>query len=142
MVNENIYLRRLEKNDMNQVILLLQSLSNFQPKKSSYGSIWNEFAEQKNVYSLVAIVDHKVVGYGCLLIETKIRGGRMGHIEDIVTHSDFERRGIGKQILEGLYKIAKEKNCYKLALQCSEHNVNFYEKCNYKLSGLSMQAFL
>ena len=66
----------------------------------------------------------------------------MGHIEDIVSHPNYRKKGLGKFIVDGLFDVAKANGCYKVALQCREHNVKFYEKCNYELSGVAMQRFV
>ena len=141
MVGEALKIRKLNKNDMSDVIELLQSMSEFRPPESEYSQIWNEFDSQNNVHSIVALTNKKVIGYGSIIIETKIRGGKMGHIEDIVSHIDFRKKGIGKSIIDELFEIAKKEGCYKVALQCKEHNVSFYEKNSYVLNGISMQRF-
>lgn len=138
---KNITIRAVVQSDMDAVIELLQGISEFKPSESEYLPIWNRFREQSNVYSLVAVSDHQIVGYGSIVIETKIRGGKMGHIEDIVSHPLFQKKGIGKGIVDGLFDVAKAKGCYKVALQCKEHNVKFYAKCGYEVSGLAMQMF-
>ena len=42
------------------------------------------------------------MGYGSIVIETKIRGGKMGHVEDIVSHSLFRKKGIGKAVVDSI----------------------------------------
>jgi glucosamine-phosphate N-acetyltransferase len=142
MNDVSIYVREIEQADMFDVIELLQSISELKPSRTDYPYIWDDFCKQTNVHSLVAMIGEKIVGYGSVVIETKIRGGKMGHIEDIVSHSTYGRKGIGKAIVNGLFDIAKAKGCYKVALQCKEHNVLFYEKCNYEPSGVAMQRFV
>jgi len=139
---KNISIRAVLQSDMNAVIELLQSISEFKPSKSEYLPIWNSFCQQTNVHSLVAVLDSKIVGYGSIVIETKIRGGKMGHIEDIVTHLDYRNMGMGKLIILQLIKIAEQCKCYKVSLQCHFENIIFYEKCGFKLSGNCMQYFL
>ena len=139
---KNISTRIVEQNDMEAVIELLQSMSEFKPLKSEFSSIWNSVCEQSNVHSLVAVMNNQIVGYGSIVIETKIRGGKSGHIEDIVSHSLYRAKGIGRVILDVLFDLAKENGCYKVSLQCKEHNIEFYEKCDYELSGVAMQRFV
>ena len=139
---KNISIREIVQSDMDAVIELLQSMSEFKPSKSEYLPIWNSFHQQSNVHSLVAVIDNQIVGYGSIVIETKIRGGKIGHIEDIVSHSLFRKKGIGKAIVDGLFDVAKINGCYKVVLQCKEHNVKFYEKCGYQVNGLAMQMFV
>ena len=142
MTEKNILIRAVKKNDMDAVVELLQLISEFKPSKSDFLSIWNSFCDQSQVHSLVAVMDNQIVGYGSIVIETKIRGGKMGHIEDIVSHSLFRKKGIGKAVVDALFNIAKENGCYKVALQCKEHNIKFYENCNYEQSGVAMQVFV
>ena len=127
---------------MLNIIELLQLLSEFKPSKADYPKIWDDFCSQANVHSLVAIIDEKIVGYGSLVIEAKIRGGKAGHIEDIVSLENYRKKGVGKAILNGLFDLAENNGCYKVSLQCKEHNVQFYEKCNYELNGVAMQRFV
>ena len=131
-----------QRHHLEQVILLLQNLSNYLPPVSCHEEIWAIFQNQTNVHSVVAIEGDFVVGYGSILIEAKIRGGKMGHIEDIVSHPNKRNTGIGKMIVSALYDIARSKSCYKVSLQCQQHNISFYEKCDFKLSGTTMQRFI
>ena len=78
------------------------------------------------------------VGYGCLFVEVKIRGGCVGHIEDIVTDQNYRRIGIGKRLVTHLLQIANEFNCYRVVLQCEENNIPFYEKCGFRQSEFGM----
>lgn len=142
MGDKSILIRMVEQTDMASVIELLQSMSEFKPPKSDYPPIWDSLCQQTNVHSLVAIIDKEIVGYGSIVIETKIRGGKMGHVEDIVSHPSYSKKGIGKAIVDALFDVAKANGCYKVALQCKEHNVEFYEKCNYEISGVAMQRFV
>ena len=142
MVENNLCVREIKKNDISFVIELLQSISKYKPSKREYPNIWNKFKNQKNIHALVATTNNKVVGYGSIVIETKIRGGKMGHIEDIVSHKSFRKIGIGKAIVDKLFILAKKKGCYKVALQCKKHNVSFYKKCNYKINAITMQRLV
>ena len=137
-----IKLRKIEKADMFDVIEMLQQLSEYKPSEKNYLDIWDKFSIQKNIYSLVATIEDKIVGYGSLLIETKIRGGKMGHIEDIVSHLNYKNKDVGKTIVNGLFDIAKREGCYKVSLQCKNNNITFYEKCQFDLSGVFMQRFI
>ena len=142
MNDVNFFVREIKKTDMPDVIELLQSMSEFKPAETDYASIWDEFVHQTNAYSLVAIIKNTIVGYGSVVIGKNIRGGKIGYIEDIVSHSNYRQKGIGKNIVEALFDKAKADGCYKVALQCSENNIKFYEKCKYKLNGVSMQRFI
>ena len=132
-------IREVTKSDLAAVTQLLQELSVFYPEKIQDEDRWLSFTSQKNLLAIVAELDNVIVGYGTLLVEQKIRGGKAGHIEDIVIHPDFRRTGIGRAILDFLAGHAVELGCYKLVLQCSEENRRFYELGGYRQTHLAMQ---
>lgn len=131
-----------QQKHMEQVVQLLQAMSAYLPPKESYGDIWQSFINQPHVRSVVATENDGVVGYGAVVFETKIRGGKIGHVEDIVSHPNRRNKGIGKMVVNALYEIARENKCYKVVLQCQQNNVFFYEKCSFNVGGSAMQRFV
>ncbi len=138
-----IEIKTLSEVEMLDVVdLLHKSLSPFMPPAEEFKRIWQEFVSQEHVFSVVGMIGEEIAGYGSVTIETKIRGGKMGHIEDIVSHEKFRGMGVGKAIMDDLEKTACDQGCYKIALQCKDHNIEFYERCGLSLSGVSMQKFI
>lgn len=135
-------IREVNRSDLPAITQLLQELSVFKPEEPQDEENWLSFTSQTNLVAIVAVIDEVVVGYGALLIEMKIRGGRAGHIEDIVSHPDFRGIGIGRAIIDFLAGRALELGCYKLVLQCSEENRGFYERGGYRQMHVAMQRFL
>lgn len=89
----------------------------------------------------VAEVDGKVVGSTTLLIEQKFihKGGKVGHIEDVVVSKEFEGRGIGIKLVTSLLEVAKAKNCYKTILDCKNELIPFYERIGFKQESNQMR---
>src|ERR1051325_12105341 len=85
--------------------------------------------------------DGELIGSITLLIEEKfIHGGaKVGHIEDVVTRNQFEGRGVGRALVLKAIDFAKQKKCYKVVLDCSKRNVEFYEKLGFKQHEISMR---
>ena len=140
--NKKVLIKLVEQNDVDEVIELLQTLSKFMPSKSNFLDIYNRFSKQSNVHSVVGFKDKKILAYGSIVIEKKIRGGTMGHIEDIVVNPKYQNNNLGKLLIDALLNIAKENHCYKVVLQCKENNVKFYEKCGFQISGVGMNFFI
>lgn len=139
----DIYIAPLKRSQVAEVSLLLQNLSQYSPNPEHFDDIWLRHSNQANVFAIVAQQhDGQVLGFGSLLLETKIRGGKVAHIEDIVTHPGFRNQGIGHAVIDALVKIAIDEGCYKAALHCKEHNVSFYEKNGFRSSGIAMQTLL
>ena len=127
---------------MKSVIDILQSISEYKTDLKDYDQIWENFKSQSNYFGLVAINKKlDVIAYGSIFIENKIRGGRMGHIEDIAVHQHFRNQGIGSSIIEALCQIANDHKCYKVSLSCKEDNLSFYQKCDFIVRGISLSKF-
>jgi glucosamine-phosphate N-acetyltransferase len=77
------------------------------------------------------------------LVETKLlhNFGKVGHIEDIVIHTDYRKHGLGKRMVHALTSISRELGCYKTILDCSEENSGFYEKCDFEIKGTQMAKY-
>lgn len=84
------------------------------------------------------------IGIITLLIEQKlIHGGKcVGHIEDLVVDNNYNGKGIASQLINHCIKIAEQKNCYKIILDCKEELIPFYNKNNFKQQGVCMRKEL
>jgi len=82
-------------------------------------------------------------GSGTVLYEPKIIHGckKVGHIEDIVVHSEYRSHGIASTILQLMIDKAKQSNCYKLILDCKPELVHFYEKNGFRNYGIQMGLY-
>jgi len=92
---------------------------------------------------IVGIEDETIICSGTIIIEPKIiHGGRpAGHIEDIVVLEKWRNKGIAKELLEYLQKIAIHNNCYKIILDCNERLVSFYEKSRFSKKCIQMSQY-
>jgi GNAT superfamily N-acetyltransferase len=56
-----------------------------------------------------------------------------GQIENVVTHSNHRRRGLGQALIRQTLEIAWEKGCYKVMLLTGRPDVHhFYELCGFQ----------
>ena len=64
------------------------------------------------------------------------------HIEDVCVKSNKRRNGIGKILIQHLMREAKQRNCYKITLDCSNENVSFYTSCGFSPRGVQMSELV
>jgi GNAT superfamily N-acetyltransferase len=58
-----------------------------------------------------------------------------GIIENVVTHTDYRKQGLGTQVLRYALNIAWQQKCYKVMLLTSskrEETLRFYEQAGFK----------
>jgi glucosamine-phosphate N-acetyltransferase len=90
-----------------------------------------------------SLKDIEIVASGTIIIEPKIirEGRNVGHIEDIVVSKEMRGKGISQKILDILKLIAREKNCYKVILDCDENVKNVYIKNGFNIKGFQMSEY-
>jgi len=128
------HLRLLEPPDFaNGFLETLACLSQVGLAPEEAIAIWKQ-RSAAGIETVVAEVDGRVVGTASLIIEKKYihRGGLVGHIEDVAVHNDHWRKGIGTSLVDFLTKLAAERNCYKVILNCLDQLIPFYERIGYR----------
>ena len=130
--DNTIKFRPVEKKDLNDVFYLLQQLTEIDYSSRNKEECWNRFISNNSSNSIVGLYNDKIIAYGSVVIENKIRGEYAGHIEDIVVDKSVRGNNIGIKLIEKLIQIANQKNCYRITLFCDESLINFYEKNNFK----------
>lgn len=108
----------------------------------SFAELFNHWKEHPHIYQphVIANTEGLVVATGMLLVERKLihECGKVGHIEDISVAGSEQGKKLGLSMITGLTELAEKQGCYKVILDCSPHNVGFYEKCGYANSGVEM----
>jgi len=134
--NNSITIRKLQKEDLwNGFLTSLDSLrqaSNIDKKFAE--NIFDKINQNPDHLIAVAIIERKIVASATLLIETKFihKGGKVGHIEDVVVDKEHQGKGIGEKIIKFLLKHAEGLGCYKTILDCADEIKPFYEKLGFK----------
>jgi glucosamine-phosphate N-acetyltransferase len=112
-------------------------LENIQ-KISQIGTIIVCFVENPSIDGF------KIVASGTIIIEPKIiHGGKnVGHIEDVVVKTSYRGFNISQDILDLLIIEAREKECYKVILDCKAEIKKVYTKSGFEENGVQMALYL
>jgi len=99
--------------------------------------LWHRIFIDQQLHYLVADVAGQIVSSCTLaIIPNLTRGARpYGFIENVVTHSDFRRRGIGTRILQAALELAWKQDCYKVMLltgRKDEATLRFYQQAGFE----------
>jgi len=132
----DVIFRKLEESDIMAGFLesldSLRKASDLTEEKSK--EIFNKIKSNPNHVVFVAVLDSKVIGSTTLLIEPKFihQGGKVGHIEDVVISKEYQGTGIGEKLINFVLDHAKQNQCYKTILDCTDDVKQFYEKIGFK----------
>ena len=137
-----IIFRNIKRKDLDQVFLLLNQLKNMDISTVDKDKAWSDFINNTSSNSVVGLYNDKIVAYGSVVIENKVRGEVAGHIEDIVVDSEVRGKMIGVSLIKELIKVAKNKGCYRITLFCKETLVNFYARNGFEINNVVMKKYL
>ena len=92
-----------------------------------------EFQKDERIHLLVAEEDGRAVATVHLTVVQGLTHNLrpFAVIESVVTHVDYEGRGLGSALLAKATEIAAEHNCYKIMLETfssEERTLNFYRR--------------
>ncbi|XP_072929981.1 probable glucosamine 6-phosphate N-acetyltransferase [Epargyreus clarus] len=77
----------------------------------------------------------KIIGAATLTIEQKFihNCSLKGRLEDVVVNDTYRGKQLGKLIVVTVSLLAQELGCYKMALDCKDKLIKFYESLGYKM---------
>jgi len=134
-------IRELKRGDITaEYFKLLCQLSGEERTKVNFWEqsviFWAGYKNNTDHQIFVYEHEYNVVGTATVLVENKLLhyGSSVGHIEDVVVDKDTRLSGVGKQLIERCVEFSKDKGCYKVILDCGDHNIPFYEACGFRVA--------
>ena len=109
--------------------------------RETYNNILNNLPTNQHIY--VFENDGKPIAMGTIVIEQKlIHGGAcVAHMEDIIVDKNYRGRKIGATLVKQLIEEAKKYQCYKIILNCSDDNEDFYKHNGFKKKSNGMALY-
>lgn len=139
-------IRELRKSDFKngffETLSNLSQVGQISQNTEEAAKILDSIEENKLSKIYVAVGNNgQIIGSITLLVEQKFihNGGKVGHIEDVVTRKEYSGKGVGSALVQKCIEAAKEKKCYKVILDCSSDNIAFYEKAGFRKYEVSMR---
>jgi len=134
----NVAIRKMREEDL-VIVSELAMLANPHAVKEEYCKhIVHELRENPDL-SFVAVEDGKVVGY----VQADFRGD-VAVIEDIAVAKRYQKKGIGRLLLNEVLKALRRKGAnvvfVEVHYKCSSA-IPFYYKFNFRISGFSQDYF-
>jgi GNAT superfamily N-acetyltransferase len=104
--------------------------------------IFKKIINYPNYKVYVSVVGEKIIGTFALAIMDNLAhmGATSGLIEDVIVKTNWQGKGIGKQMMEYAVECCRKYGCYKVALSSNfkrEKAHHFYESLGFKKHGYS-----
>jgi GNAT superfamily N-acetyltransferase len=134
-----IPIRSIRSDELPQLIELYRHLHPDDaplPPQDQLQSIWQSIQNNPDLHYLVAEINGQLVSSAALAIIPNLTRGACPYalIENVVTHTDFRRQGLGTAVLNKATEIARQRNCYKIMLLTGSNRpetLRFYETTGF-----------
>lgn len=148
-MSEEYVIRPLERDDYGKGYCdLMGQLTTADFTEEQFIFRFNQLEQVREIQpTFIFVAEHTptqtVVASAACAVELKFihSTGSVGHIEDVVTSNEHRRKGLAKKILHELQGAAKEFGCYKVILDCAEHNVPVYERAGFTKKEIQMVQY-
>jgi GNAT superfamily N-acetyltransferase len=137
-----VIVRPATQHDLPEVLELYRHLHPHDPQleTGTADRVWSTLLTSSFMTVIVAQTAELLVSSCTLAIVPNLsRGGRSyGVIENVVTHADYRRLGVGRQVLAHALDVAWQANCYKVLLATGskrETTLRFYEGVGFLRGG-------
>lgn len=130
--------READREDLAEILELYLHLHETSVPESSgeLEEMWRRIMEDADHHLIVKTVDGKIVSSCvCVIVPNLTHRVRpYAIVENVVTHSDYRRRGYASECLNYARAVAEKKNCYKIMLLTGSKDpgvLDFYRCAGY-----------
>jgi len=135
-----IQFRLIRANELSSLLDLYKYLHSDEsplPAEELLNQVWDSFLTDLKIHCVVGDMGGRLVASCTLVIIPNLTRGAhpYGLIENVVTHPEYRKKGIGSSLLRYTLQLAWEKQCYKVMLltgRQEEETLRFYEKAGFK----------
>lgn len=139
---DGINIRFATRDDLTGLLMLYRHLHPDDPALDAATAecVWETLIGSALMSVVVAELERRIVASCTLaIIPNLTRGGRShGVIENVVTHAEHRRMGLGRQVLAYALDVARKAGCYKVCLATGsqrESTLRFYEGAGFERGG-------
>lgn len=132
-------IRLIRNDELSKLLNLYKQLQPEDPdvyENEALKEIWQSIYNDPSLYYIVVEVDKKIVSScNISIIKNLTRNLRpYGLIENVITDSNYRKKGYATKALNMAVEIAKENNCYKVMLLTGSKKdeiLRFYEQVGF-----------
>jgi len=143
---KGIEIRKASKNDIPVILGLLYELGRPKPQRDSDVESFRKLAKKhigdSDKKILVAELDNvEIVGMVSIVFLPRLNRNNLEmYIPELIVTKDYQRKGIGEELINACIQLGKEKKCHRIRLESGnqrKESHEFYKKLGFEQSSLS-----
>lgn len=143
---KNHIIRELKRSDLREKSFF-ETLSNLRYCKDIPLDLAEDvfnYCEKSNIKHYVLEYKGSIVSCVRIVFEPKFyhQGREAAHIEDVATHPDHQGNGFSNFLINAVIAMAKDRNVYRITLNCNSDLVSFYKRFGFKVKDNSLRLDL
>lgn len=146
----DIVIRAASEKDIPNILELLYDLGRPKPKDDSDVNLFwymiKRYIKDSDKEILVATHGEKIIGMVSLNFLARLNQNRPElYIPELIVSAEYQRSGIGRELIGSCIKIGNEKKCHRIRLESGnarKDSHEFYKKIGFEQSGLSFTKTL
>ena len=131
-----INIRKAEKEDMGEVLSLIQELAEFEKEPEAViidekDLIRDGLGENAALHCFVAEADGKIEGMALIYYRYSTWKGKTVHLEDLIVREEFRGKGLGSALYTQVIKFAADENVKRtewVVLNWNKGAADFYRR--------------
>ena len=132
----DVQIRKATKEDMSQVLELIQELATFENEPNAVEVTVDEleqagFGAQPMFSCFVAVVNDEIVGMALVYFRFSTWKGRTVHLEDLIVRKEMRGKGVGKLLYTAVMEYGYENGVKRvewIVLNWNSDAIKFYER--------------
>ena len=133
------------KGDIPTILELLYELDRPKPKNNeelkTFENHLKKYISDNDKKLLIAKNKSTIVGMVSIVFLVRLNQIKNElYIPELVITKEYQKKGIGKELINSCINIGKEKNCHRIRLESGNHRKEshkFYKKLGFKQASLS-----
>ncbi len=138
-------IKNASTSDIPIILELLYELGRPRPQKDSdvdeFSNLVIKYLSNTNKKIILAEYDNKIVGMVSMMLLPRLNRKNLElYIPELIVQEDYQKKRIGKNLIEFCIDFAKQNKCHRIRLESGNQRIGshlFYKKLGFEQSSLS-----
>jgi GNAT superfamily N-acetyltransferase len=131
-------IRKAESNDFPQILQLIKDLAKFENAPEQVINSVEKMEKQKDLFDCFVVIkdENEIIGMALYFFAYFTWVGKSLYLDDLYVKPEYRGNGIGQELLQKIFEVAKLEQCSRLRWQVLNWNIDAIKL--YKKAGATI----